>query len=244
MYRPNGRGNLSATVVISSYHMESGCSRPLALSIVANLRQDLSDIRTLSESRTLDVPDSSILPSPRLRRQVRHATCSCYPHMDGLVIAKQLLSALDRLIAQVADDAVLREGLARERVRLVACIEQQLGEPISEPSLPSTAREKRRPLSRRQSLESGPQRQRPVSVRMSCYRALAFGMLPSQRFDALMLLSRRALCRKSHSGSSSETPTSSSLGSSAGDSDGASGSDCEGSAPLRMNFRSTSTICA
>ncbi len=224
--------------------MESGCSRPVTLPIVANMRQDLSDIRTLSESRTLDVPDSSTLPSLRLGRQLRHATCSCYPYMDGLVIAKQLLFALDRLISQVADDAVLRDGLGRERARLVACIEQQLGEQIGEPNLPSTAMAKRRPMSRRQSLKSGPQRQRPISVRMSCYRALAFGMLPSQRFDALMLLSRRALCRKTHSGSSSETPTSSSLGSSAGDSDGASGSDCEGSAPLRMNFRSTSTICA
>ena len=164
--------------------------------------------------------------------------------MNGLVIAKQLLAALDGLIDQVADDAVLREGLGRERVRLVACIEHQLGEQIGEPFFPSAAMEMRRPISRRQLLERGSQRQRRSSVRMSCYRALAFGMLPSQRFDALMLLSRRALCRKSPSGSSSETPTSSSLGSSAGDSDGASGSDCEGSAPLRMNFRSTSTICA
>jgi len=66
----------------------------------------------------------------------------------------------------------------------------------------------------------------------------------AKRFDALMLLSRRALCRKSHSGSSSETPTSSSLGSSAGDNVGPGGADSEGSAPLRMNFSNTSTICA
>ncbi len=164
--------------------------------------------------------------------------------MNGLVIAKQLLVALDGLIDQVADDAVLREGLGRERVRFVACIEQQLGEQIGEPFVPSAARATRRPTSRRQPLERGSQRQRRISVRMSCYRALAFGMLPSQRFDALMLLSRRALCRKSHSGSSSETPTSSSLGSSAGDSVGPGGGDSEGSVPLRMNFSNNSTICA
>jgi len=67
VYRPNGRGNLSATVVTSSYHMERGCSRPVALPIVANLRQDLSDIRILSESRTLGVSDSGVLPSLRVK---------------------------------------------------------------------------------------------------------------------------------------------------------------------------------
>ena len=69
MYRPNGRGNLSATVVTSSYHMERGCSRPLALPIVANLRQDLSDIRILSESRTLGVPGSAFLPLVRVKQR-------------------------------------------------------------------------------------------------------------------------------------------------------------------------------
>lgn len=167
--------------------------------------------------------------------------------MNGLCIAKQLLSALDRLIVEVADDAVLREGLGRERCRLVTCLEHSLGCQLTEPphlTLPIPVTDDTADLERRPRRGYASPVQRRLSVRWGCYGALASGILPSQRFDVLMLLSRRALRRQVHSVSSSDTPTSSSPDSSSGGSAGTGCGDNEGSAPLRMNFSSTSTICA
>ncbi len=150
--------------------------------------------------------------------------------MNGLLIANQLLSAVDRLMDQVVDDAVLHDGLGRERQRLVACIEHHFGYSVSSARLQRRLHRYRRKLCAR------------PSVRLGCYRALALGLLSSQRFDVLMLLYRRAVARHDHSGSSSETPTSSSPGSSSG----AGLGDSTGAASplLRMNLSSTSTICA
>lgn len=148
--------------------------------------------------------------------------------MNGLLIANQLLSAVDRLMAQVADDVVLHEGIGRERQRLLVLIERHLGCSLSSAQIQRRLRRYRL--------------KRNASVRLGCYRALALGLLPSQRFDVLMLLYRRAMARRAYSGSSSETPMSSSPVVSAapgiGDSDGAA------SPLLRMNFSRTSTICA
>lgn len=150
--------------------------------------------------------------------------------MNGLLIANQLLSAVDRLMAQVADDVVLHEGIGRERQRLLVLIERHLGCSLS------SAQIQRRLRRHRLKRNAWP------SVRLGCYRALALGLLPCQRFDVLMLLYRRAMARRAYSGSSSETPMSSSpVASTApgiGDSDGAA------SPLLRMNFSRTSTICA
>lgn len=148
--------------------------------------------------------------------------------MNGLLIANQLLSAVDRLMAQVADDVVLHEGIGRERQRLLVLIERHLGCSLSSAQIQRRLRRHRL--------------KRNASVRLGCYRALALGLLPSKRFDVLMLLYRRAMARRAYSGSSSETPMSSSPDVSAapgiGDSDGAA------SPLLRMNFSRTSTICA
>ena len=157
--------------------------------------------------------------------------------MDAMLIAKQLLSSLDRLIREVTTDAILVTGLCRERERLVMCLEQALGCSLAEPT---------RLMSQRRKMLSGSRGARriqpPLSLRLRCYRALAAGLLPGARFDALLLLWRRASRAQAHSGSSSETLVSSSSGE--------SGTGCAGEgsvgvgSPLRMYLSSTSTICA
>ena len=172
-----------------------------------------------------------------LRRLGWHKPCFCQASMDAMLIARQLLCSLDRLIREVTADAILVTGLCRERERLVMCLEQALGCPLTEP-IRSVAQ-------RRKMLSGGRGTRRlqpPLSLRLRCYRALAAGLLPGARFDALLLLWRRAYRTQAHSGSSSETFVSSSSGE--------SGTGCvgEGSAgvgsPLRMYLSSTSTICA
>lgn len=210
--------------------METGFSRPVALSIVANLRKDLSDIRTTSESRMHGTGCGTNHFVADDQNRTWHTGCICAVVMTGLLIANQLLFAVDRLMEQVADDAVLHDGLGRERQRLVICIEHHLGCSVSSEQIQRRLNRYRRKLCAR------------PGVRLGCYRALALGLLPSLRFDVLMLLYRRAMARRSYRGSSSEMPASSSLASSlvpgVGDSEGAA------SPLLRMNLSSTSTICA
>ncbi|HND09652.1 MAG TPA: hypothetical protein PLY80_04405, partial [Pseudomonadota bacterium] len=117
--------------------------------------------------------------------------------MNGHHLATLLVSSLDRLITQVADDPCLSSSLQRERARLLLCIEQHLGSP------PKVVRAK-----------TAMHSQRRLSLRVRCYQALAAGFLPSQRFDVLLLLAHRAKRRRNYSGSSSEALKSSSPGSS------------------------------
>lgn len=156
--------------------------------------------------------------------------------MDGLRIANQLLAALDRLMSQVADEPVLLAGLSRERHRLVSVLERTLECQLASCLVPRR-QEGATPKRAKSVMGAG-----RIGLRLSCYRALALGLLPSQRFDALMLLSRRARRHRAQSAASSETLMSSSPESSTLGSVGC-GSSGVGS-PLRMNLSSTSTICA
>ena len=172
-------------------------------------------------------PDWTTFSSRREIAMMLLARCLLWLlRMNGHHLATLLVSSLDRLITQVADDPCLSSSLQRERARLLLCIEQHLGSP------PKVVRAK-----------TAMHSQRRLSLRVRCYQALAAGFLPSQRFDVLLLLAHRAKRRRNYSGSSSEALRSSSPGSSPGRVVEDGGKSGLGSA-LRMCLSSTSTICA
>src|SRR5262249_42485093 len=135
-----------------------------------------------------------------------------------------LFSRIEELLSLVADDPILAQGLRRERDRLRNHIAHRcdvlgLG-PL--PTYPPTAW-----LCRRQRPRAGCRQPRPSlprllrrsqALRAACYQALDAGLIASRRFDALMLLGRRAAqCPRSTQPTPSPSPSESlSLGSAAG----------------------------
>lgn len=153
-------------------------------------------------------------------------------------IATDLLSSLNVLIANLADDPVLSEALRRERVRLINHL------------LIRTDRFFFRDSQRRTRETYSESWRHFYRLRRACYLAIDDGLLSSRRFDALMLLARRAARRARAAQASSPSPSPRrSVGASGDAGTGAGGSrgvkaGPPGRSPSRTKRIKASTICA
>lgn len=120
--------------------------------------------------------------------------------MLPLSLSEDLLRQLDVLIAAIADDPVLSQGMRRERSRLAAHLQTTV-EPwlrtLDSRSPPPARRCRRRQLSRHiisAYQRSGRARVRGYSrLRRASYLALDAELIDARIFDRLQLLGRRAL---------------------------------------------------
>jgi hypothetical protein len=110
-------------------------------------------------------------------------------------IAQDLLSSFDELLSLLADDPVLHPALGRERERLVNHLHLALprGQELATAPGPQGSPRARIAAPARDG-RGRPRRRGPAAARLraACYAALSSGLLGSQRFDAVMLLGRRA----------------------------------------------------
>lgn len=134
-------------------------------------------------------------------------------------IASTLLSRLDSLLAAVAGDAPLVDGLQRERARLCEHLDRHAAElrrleRTAHPPLPSLSQSSpAQPCRQPPSLRPDRVARLAEGLRLQCYSALDGGLLDARRFDTLLLLGARARrCaepRPAYAGSSSVSGSSS-----------------------------------